>query len=162
MPGFDGTGPSGQGPLTGQGRGFCVLKTSDENPGQVKGVTGLQSVPISQKVKNFKNAGKEVIDMPFGDKKGPPGMGPMTGRAAGFCADFPLPGHMNFAVNRVGYHDSGVPVFGPYGAVSYGYGARHAASYAGRFSPWLRRGYLFGRGSVCRWGRGRGRFGYWR
>ncbi len=25
MPGFDGTGPSGTGPLTGKGRGFCVL-----------------------------------------------------------------------------------------------------------------------------------------
>ncbi|MCK9554848.1 DUF5320 domain-containing protein [bacterium] len=25
MPGFDGTGPLGQGPMTGGGRGFCVL-----------------------------------------------------------------------------------------------------------------------------------------
>ncbi|MGC8863721.1 MAG: DUF5320 domain-containing protein [Armatimonadota bacterium] len=25
MPGFDGTGPAGQGPMTGGGRGFCVL-----------------------------------------------------------------------------------------------------------------------------------------
>ena len=25
MPGFDGTGPLGQGPLTGGGRGFCVV-----------------------------------------------------------------------------------------------------------------------------------------
>ena len=161
MPGFDGTGPSGQGPLTGQGRGFCALKTSEGNPGQVKGVVGLQSVPISQKVKNFKNVGKEVIDMPFGDKTGPPGMGPMTGRAACFCAGFPLPGYMNFAVNRVGYHGPGVSVFGPYGTVSYDYGTRYATNYAGRFSPWFCRGHLFGRGSVCRLGRGRGRLAYW-
>ncbi len=25
MPGFDGTGPAGQGPLTGGGRGFCAV-----------------------------------------------------------------------------------------------------------------------------------------
>jgi len=25
MPGFDGTGPSGMGPLTGGGRGYCVV-----------------------------------------------------------------------------------------------------------------------------------------
>ena len=25
MPGFDGTGPIGQGPMTGGGRGFCVM-----------------------------------------------------------------------------------------------------------------------------------------
>jgi len=33
--------------------------------------------------------------MPGGDGTGPMGMGPMTGRAAGFCAGFPVPGHMN-------------------------------------------------------------------
>ena len=161
MPGFDGTGPSGQCPLTGQGRGFCILTTSEENPGQVKGVVGLQSVPISQKVKNFENTGKEVINMPFGDGTGPTGMGSMTGRATGFCAGFPVPGYMNPAVSRVGYHGSSVPAFGPYGTGSYGYGAGYAASYAGRFSPWLCRGYLFGRGSGCRLGRGRARFAYW-
>ncbi|MCL6628769.1 MAG: DUF5320 domain-containing protein [Armatimonadetes bacterium] len=26
MPGFDGTGPAGQGPMTGGGRGFCVTQ----------------------------------------------------------------------------------------------------------------------------------------
>ena len=26
MPGFDGTGPQGKGPMTGRGMGFCVLK----------------------------------------------------------------------------------------------------------------------------------------
>ena len=33
--------------------------------------------------------------MPGGDGTGPMGMGPMTGRAAGFCAGFPVPGYMN-------------------------------------------------------------------
>ncbi|HDD64660.1 MAG TPA: hypothetical protein ENF61_00920 [Firmicutes bacterium] len=33
--------------------------------------------------------------MPWGDGTGPLGLGPMTGRAAGFCAGFPVPGFMN-------------------------------------------------------------------
>lgn len=33
--------------------------------------------------------------MPFGDGTGPAGWGPMTGRAAGFCAGYPVPGYMN-------------------------------------------------------------------
>ena len=33
--------------------------------------------------------------MPRGDKTGPWGTGPMTGRAAGYCAGYPVPGYMN-------------------------------------------------------------------
>ncbi len=33
--------------------------------------------------------------MPFGDRTGPWGLGPMTGRAMGYCAGFPVPGFMN-------------------------------------------------------------------
>ena len=33
--------------------------------------------------------------MPGGDRTGPAGMGPMTGRAAGFCAGYGMPGYMN-------------------------------------------------------------------
>jgi len=33
--------------------------------------------------------------MPRGDRTGPNGMGPMTGRGAGFCAGFAMPGYMN-------------------------------------------------------------------
>jgi len=33
--------------------------------------------------------------MPFGDGTGPMGLGPMTGRAAGYCAGYPVPGYMN-------------------------------------------------------------------
>jgi hypothetical protein len=33
--------------------------------------------------------------MPGGDGTGPAGMGPMTGRAAGFCAGYPVPGYVN-------------------------------------------------------------------
>jgi len=33
--------------------------------------------------------------MPGGDRTGPLGAGPMTGRAAGYCAVYPVPGYAN-------------------------------------------------------------------
>lgn len=36
--------------------------------------------------------------MPRGDRTGPAGMGPMTGRGAGYCAGFNRPGYANPAV----------------------------------------------------------------
>jgi hypothetical protein len=33
--------------------------------------------------------------MPRGDRTGPSGLGPRTGRAAGYCAGYPIPGFMN-------------------------------------------------------------------
>ena len=38
--------------------------------------------------------------MPGGDGTGPAGMGPMTGRAAGFCAGYAVPGYMNALAGR--------------------------------------------------------------
>jgi hypothetical protein len=38
--------------------------------------------------------------MPYGDGTGPAGMGPMTGRAAGYCAGFGVPGYMNSLPGR--------------------------------------------------------------
>ena len=37
----------------------------------------------------------EVNKMPGGDGTGPRGMGSMTGRGVGYCADFDAPGYMN-------------------------------------------------------------------
>jgi len=44
--------------------------------------------------------------MPGGDGTGPAGMGPMTGRAAGYCAGYPVPGYMNPVGGR-GYFGMG-------------------------------------------------------
>ena len=33
--------------------------------------------------------------MPGGDGRGPLGLGPMTGRGAGYCAGYPVPGYAN-------------------------------------------------------------------
>ncbi|MBN1125140.1 MAG: DUF5320 domain-containing protein, partial [Sedimentisphaerales bacterium] len=88
MPGFDGTGPRGGGPLTGKGMGYCVLQETNDSLGHVKGFVGIQGIPVSTRNKN-QTAEKGVIPMPFGDGTGPAGFGPMTGRAAGFCAGYP-------------------------------------------------------------------------
>jgi len=44
--------------------------------------------------------------MPRGDGTGPGGMGPMTGRAAGYCAGYSVPGYMNPVGSR-GYWGGG-------------------------------------------------------
>ena len=38
--------------------------------------------------------------MPYGDRTGPQGLGPRTGRGAGYCSGFPGPGSMNPASGR--------------------------------------------------------------
>ena len=45
--------------------------------------------------------------MPRGDGTGPMGLGPMTGRAAGYCAGYSVPGYMNPAVGGRGYFGRG-------------------------------------------------------
>ena len=53
--------------------------------------------------------------MPGGDRTGPAGMGPMTGRAAGYCTGNPAPGYMYYATGLTGWQRAalGQPVFGP-------------------------------------------------
>ncbi|MGQ9616694.1 MAG: DUF5320 domain-containing protein [Spirochaetota bacterium] len=41
--------------------------------------------------------------MPAGDRTGPMGLGPMTGRAAGYCAGYSVPGYMNPIPGRFWY-----------------------------------------------------------
>jgi len=45
MPRFDGTGPTGQGPMTGHGGGYCAIKypASGQAP---YGYTGVQGKPV--------------------------------------------------------------------------------------------------------------------
>ena len=67
MPGFDGTGTLGQGPMTGRGLGFCLLATSKENPNQVQGFAGINGKPVVQTSTSSKFVKKEVINMPAGN-----------------------------------------------------------------------------------------------
>ncbi|MBN2073852.1 MAG: DUF5320 domain-containing protein [Actinobacteria bacterium] len=48
--------------------------------------------------------------MPRGDGTGPAGMGPMTGRAAGYCAGYSVPGFANPYGGR--YFGAGMGAFG--------------------------------------------------
>ena len=84
--------------------------------------------------------------MPRGNGTGPMGMGPMTGRAAGYCAGYPVPGFMNPTMGR-GYRGRGIGFGRGRGVRGYGRG--------------LGRGGGFGRGRGMGWGRGWGwRAGY--
>ena len=70
--------------------------------------------------------------MPGGDGTGPAGMGPMTGRAAGFCAAYPVPGYAN-PVGGHGYWRRGR---------GGGWGRRNRF-YAADIPGWARSGYGF-------------------
>jgi len=104
--------------------------------------------------------------MPAGNGMGPIGLGPMTGRQAGYCAGYSLPGYMNPTPGRglwtrFGY--SGVPAAygsGPYwqGLAPYGYGVPYMRAWPRWFGR--RRGRRFGRGWDRGFGRGRG-WGRW-
>jgi hypothetical protein len=100
--------------------------------------------------------------MPGGDRTGPAGMGPMTGRAAGFCAGYPVPGYMNpvggrgyggwgrgfrgggwgrrnwyYATGLTGWQRAGygMPAWGGYVNPTYG-GAVNPYAYGGAVSPY--------------------------
>lgn len=47
MPRFDGTGPSGRGPLSGRGEGYCIVRNDMTNPVDTAGYMGLQADPYS-------------------------------------------------------------------------------------------------------------------
>jgi len=67
--------------------------------------------------------------MPRGDRTGPDGMGPMTGRAAGFCVGNDRPGYMTPAGGR-GYYGRG------YGrGMGYGRGFGRGRGYGKGFAP---------------------------
>ena len=72
--------------------------------------------------------------MPGGDRTGPLGMGPMTGRAAGFCAGNATPGYMNPVAGR-GFGGAGRG--GGFGPARGGWGRRNWF-YATGLTGWQR------------------------
>jgi len=84
--------------------------------------------------------------MPAGDGTGPRGMGPMTGRGAGYCAGYGAPGYANpmpgrgFGMGRGGgrghgwrhmYYATGLP-----GWARYGYAPARGAPPAAAYNPY--------------------------
>lgn len=87
---------------------------------------------------------KEVSRMPRGDRTGPRGMGPMTGRGFGYCGGYDAPEYANPGPGcgygygmgggrgrgnrwRHWYHETGVPGWARFGAAP-GWGSRVAPS----------------------------------
>ena len=97
--------------------------------------------------------------MPGGDGTGPMGFGPMTGRAAGYCAGYPVPGFMNPVPGRAFLGRGYAPYAQGYAAPQYGAAyspAPYGAPYAPAFGFGRGRGWGRGRGRGFGWGRGRG------
>ena len=69
--------------------------------------------------------------MPRGERTGPDGLGPMTGRRAGYCAGYSVPGYMNDV---------------PRGGGGYGYGRGARWGYGGGYGRGYRWGAGYGRG----------------
>ena len=106
MPGGDGTGPMEQGPMTGHGMGYCMLRIDKDKQSVAEGFIGINGRPIhgcSEKLSAHAKVAadkKEVIKMPGGDGTGPMGQGPMTGRSAGYCTGYSVPGYVNPGLGR--------------------------------------------------------------
>ena len=91
--------------------------------------------------------------MPRGDRTGPGGMGPMTGRAAGYCAGYSVPGFQNPVPGRgaIGrgmggrggrgwrnmYYATGLPGWARAGMYNPVYGERWFQDSSYPFSPEL-------------------------
>jgi len=73
--------------------------------------------------------------MPFGDRTGPRGMGPMTGRGGGYCAGFNRPGFINWLPGRRWFG------FGWRRDYEYPYAYRAQVPYQGYSYPYHSRGY---------------------
>ena len=66
MPGYDGTGPKGLGPMTGRGSGYCLLKIPSSPDEPQAGFVGLSGKPVALlpriprgETGNVKRVGKE-------------------------------------------------------------------------------------------------------
>lgn len=71
--------------------------------------------------------------MPLGDRTGPWGLGPMTGRGLGYCAGFPYPGYMNPGYPGLGF------------GRGFGFGRGHGRGMGfGRSRGWRRAGFFPG------------------
>ena len=144
--------------------GFCVMELSSIEDPVVR-----QALARNQEQRKEERGREEVNAMPRGDRTGPMGMGPMTGRAAGYCAGYGVPGYANPTTGCTWYPGA-LPGYGaipnqqayaPYGAApvyGVGWGRPLGWWFAGGFGRGFSRGFGggFGRGR----GRGRGRMGW--
>ena len=79
--------------------------------------------------------------MPRGDRTGPMGMGSMTGRGAGYCAGYSVPGYMNPFMGRGVGWGRGFRLGRGYGAsggrrIGFGWGRRQSPGMADWVAPY--------------------------
>ena len=79
--------------------------------------------------------------MPRGDRTGPNGMGPRTGRGAGFCNGFDRPGYMNGGAGTGFGYGRGMGYGRGFGrgmgfGRGFGYGYAPAGGYAAPYTPY--------------------------
>ena len=90
-----------------------------------------------KKIQN--NLRKGVLNMPRGDGTGPGGLGPMTGRRAGYCAGNDVPGYASSVrgfINRRFSNVGNSPYVVPPPARGFGRGCVRGRGGAGRGPRW--------------------------
>ena len=141
--------------MTGRGMGFCILEIDPHEPQTATGFVGVDGKRVEVTTNNASAYAKatadkkEVSEMPGGDGTGPAGMGPMTGRAAGYCAGYPMPGYANpipgrglgFGWGRGFGFGRGLGLGfrggrGPFGGLRAGWGGYWGAPYAAPAYPY--------------------------
>ncbi len=133
MPGFDGTGPHGRGPMTGGARGYCILRKVNGDSGRVQGFAGVQGTPVEVE----SSEAKEAPAVPQAGRARPAVSRAMAGRPV----MFPVPGYGHPVLMGV------APPLGLPAAAPYGYA----------WPRWGRGSWGPGPGQVLGCGRGRGR-----
>ncbi len=83
MPGYNGSGPLGRGPMTGSSKGACIVQMPDASEEPMEGFLGL----MGRNIHGCATTQKEDMTMPGRNRTGPQGSGPMTGRGLGSCSD---------------------------------------------------------------------------
>jgi predicted metal-binding protein len=71
MPQYDGTGPCGNGPMSGRGRGYCVLKLPDTTEGPVRGFVGKAGWPFVGAISGQENTPGDMYRQIFSIADGP-------------------------------------------------------------------------------------------
>jgi hypothetical protein len=62
MPGYDGTGPRGLGPMTGQGSGYCLLKLPSSRGEPLSGFAGRSGVSVRLRADGI---GMDLVSLRF-------------------------------------------------------------------------------------------------
>jgi len=161
MPRFDGTGPLGKGPMTGQGEGFCILRESGQNPHHPDGFAGLQGKPIG-KVGQVSEKIEDEVNMPLLDATNRGEVRPAKNNVTDLGSISTTPRYIHSVGIGRDRYGPGTFVRFPYKASPQSYGVPYASAYGRWVNPWLRRGFGlhlgggFGRGRC----RGRRRFSF--